>query len=390
MKNIYAKCSSIILSILLFLQLAVGGTYAIYDPLSKPNNMYGMHILFDSELQDASELINSNGGEWGYVTIPIQMGDYNLDKWQKFMDEAKNRKTIPIVRLMTDPYWVNSHYWRIPDRLDIIDMANFLNSLNWPIENRYVIVFNEMNRYDEWGGEFPNPEEYADILDFTIQVFKDRNTDFFVIMGGLDNAAPDDGVKHMDSFTYLEKMAEYKPDVFRKIDGFSSHSYPNPGFQQPPSNSKVMGTSTYKHEYNFIAQVAGSPKPVFITETGWDARKLSAGTIADYYKYAFKEIWEKDKDKIVAVTPFLLKSHGGFDEFSFIVNEQKTPQYTAIHELQKTAGTPTINIGGIGGPTAFIPDVKGLEDLPEYDESFTSPLHMTQPLKDYFKLLLGI
>lgn len=388
MQSIYARLFSIILTLALSFQLTVGTISAIYDPLEKPNNMFGVHILFDSELKEASELINSNGGEWGYVTVPIQMGDYNIEKWQKFMNEAKANKIIPIVRLMTDPYWVNTHVWRKPSQMDIIDMANFLNSLNWPIENKYVIVFNEMNRYDEWGGEFPNPKEYTDIFDFTIQVFKDRSPDFYMIMGGLDNAAPNDGVKHMNSFTYLEKMAEHNPEVFKKMDGFSSHSYPNPGFEQPPSDSDKMGTSTYKFEYDFIAQVAGEPKPAFITETGWDARKLSNHKISEYYKYVFEEIWSKDADKIVAVTPFLLKSHGGFDEFSFIVGDQKTEYYNGFKSLSKIAGKPNLNTNPIGGQFSMTPDVKGIEQV--QPNSIPSPLNMAQPLKDYFKLILGI
>ena len=69
--------------------------YAIEDSRTIPNNKMGVHILFVSELEKARELVNSNGGEWGYVTIPIQASDRDFEKWQKFMNDARKMKLIP-------------------------------------------------------------------------------------------------------------------------------------------------------------------------------------------------------------------------------------------------------------------------------------------------------
>jgi hypothetical protein len=389
MTKIYVQTLSLFfLTITLFFG-AVRPVSALYDPLSKPNNFYGMHVLFDSELGETAELVNSNGGEWGYIMVPIQMGDYDLEKWQGFMNSASEKKMIPIVRLMTDPYWANTNVWRKPNTSDLIDMANFLNSLNWPIENRYIIVFNEMNRYDEWGGGAPNPEEYVDILSKTVDIFKERSGDFYMIMGGLDNAAPDDGTKHMSVFTYLERMAQHNPDAFKKIDGFSSHSYPNPGFEQPPSQDAVMGTSTYKFEYEFISQVAGAPKPAFITETGWDNTKVSQETIAAYYKESFETIWGNDRDKIVAITPFLLRSHGGFDQFAFVVNDQKTRYYDTVKELKKIKGEPQIKLTpAIGGvQTELLASTLTNSNIAEDEVVGVEGMHGV--VKFYFKTLFG-
>jgi hypothetical protein len=383
----YGKIFSFIITSAVFFFALSPTANAIYDPLSRPNNMFGMHILFNSELPETADFVNSNGGQWGYVTIPIQMGDYDLVKWQSFMNTAREKKVIPIVRLMTDPYWANTNVWRKPSNLDIVDMANFLNSLNWPIENRYIIVFNEMNRSDEWGGNTPNPEEYAEMLANTVDIFKERNADFYMIMGGLDNAAPNDGVNYIDNFTYLERMYAHLPDVFKKIDGFSSHSYPNPGFEQPPSDTARMGTATYKYEYEFIAQAAGSKKPVFITETGWDNTKVAEETIASYYKKTFDEIWGKDTDKIVAVTPFLLKSHGGFDQFAFIKQEKKTAYYTVLANVPKTSGDPILKAPPADKRT-IASAVRGIAT--QSDIADPLELDMSYTLKEYFKTLLGL
>src|SRR5690606_16834868 len=99
------------------------------------------------------------------------------------------------IRLSTEPLHSNTSVWRKPNEADMIDFANFLNSLEWPIENRYIIVLNEVNRFDEWGGEPPNPKRYAELLSFASDVFKRRNENFYIIMAGMDNASPNDRVK---------------------------------------------------------------------------------------------------------------------------------------------------------------------------------------------------
>lgn len=318
-------------------------SHAKFDPLAKPNNFHGIHILFPSELHKASELVNSNAGEWGYVIIPIQVGDKDLIKWQEFMDQAKELKLIPIIRLSTEPDPQNTSVWRKPNFTDILDFANFLNSLDWPIENRYVVVFNEINRFDEWGGEAPNPRDYADILHYSLDVFHAVNPNFYMIMGGMDNASPNDRVKYMDNLVYIEEMIEYDPVLFTKLDGFSSHSYPNPGFSMPPSLTAIEGVATYKYEYELINKVSGKKVPAFITETGWDSTKLGDALVADYFEETYRDIWGKDAGKIVAITPFLLHSQGGpFDTFSFIKNGQETSYFQESKEAPKTKGEPLI------------------------------------------------
>src|SRR5258705_11328911 len=116
---------------------------AFYDPLTVPNNKFGIHILFPFEARLASTLVNSNGGDFGYVIIPIQSGDKNLVKWQKFMNDCKEFHLIPIIRLATEGDYFNTTVWRKPTKEDVLDFANFLNSLNWPTTIRYIVVFNE-------------------------------------------------------------------------------------------------------------------------------------------------------------------------------------------------------------------------------------------------------
>ncbi len=310
-------------------------SYAVEDPLARPNNFMGIHILFTGEIIQAKDLVNSSGGDWGYVTIPIQVVDRDLGKWQEFMDLARDLHIIPILRLATqnDPH--NTAVWRKPTEYDILDFANFLSSLNWPTKNKYVILFNEVNRFDEWGGDYPNPSEYADTVAYAFDVFKQRDPNFYLILSGMDAAAPNDYKKYMNGFTYLEVLTQ-TTDVTQKIDGFSSHSYPNPDFSSYPSETKKVGVATYKYEYDLLNSASNKKLPVFITETGWSDKKIPESVLSKYYSFVFSEIWGKDKDKIVAITPFLLNAGGEpFSQFSFFKNGVAKETYKALIYLSK-------------------------------------------------------
>lgn len=315
-------------------------TQAVYDPLLVPNNKIGIHILFLDELLEAGALINSNGGDWGYVTVPIQAGDKDIKKWQSFMDEAKKHHIIPILRIATEGDYFKTTTWRKPEDEDIIDFANFLNSLNWPVKNRYVIIFNEVNRGDEWGG-YANPHEYANLLSYAVSVFKSRSQDFFIISSGMDNGASTDGTNYSE-YDYFELMNAGVPGIFNQIDGFSSHSYPNPGFSQPPSTNTPKSINSFSYELATVESLSLKKLPVFITETGWDQELFSDKIVADYFKEAIDGTW--NDPRIVAVTPFLLKANAGpFEKFSFLKNNgDKKEVFLSIENLPKTKGEPQL------------------------------------------------
>lgn len=314
-------------------------SYAVTDPLARPNNFVGIHILFPSELDQAKNLINSNGGQWGYVTIPIQIGDRNLETWQDFMDDAKKQHIIPLIRLATQPDPHNTSVWRKPNLSDVLDFANFLSSLNWPTKNKYVILFNEVNRFDEWGGEYPDPIQYADLVSYANKVFKERDPNFYLILAGMDAAAPNDYKKYINGFTYLEDLMSGS-DIASNIDAFSSHSYPNPDFSAPPFENNKVGIATYRFEYAILNKNPEKTLPVFITETGWSNKTLPESVISKYYKLTFENIWNKDKDKIIAITPFLLTSGGQFGNFSFLENGRGKDYFKTVLAMSKVKGEP--------------------------------------------------
>lgn len=318
---------------LFYILHSVSPVHALYDPRTVSNNKAGVHILHTAELSDAANLVNSNGGDWGYVIIPIQPTDRDKDKWQAFMKESADKHLIPIIRITTIPLggtWATGH------DTDLVDFANFLGELAWPVENRYIVLFNEVNRSTEWGGKV-DPEKYASIVKNAYAIFKERSPDFFMLGPSLDAALPNSSTS-LSAQNYLSRMQTYDPLVFTYFDGWSSHSYPNPGFIAPAKKTGLQSILGYKSEISYLKLAS---KPVFITETGWDQSKIKDSQIAQYWSTAW-DLWQKDTD-VVAVTPFVLRGGEQFKIFSlYKENGEYSSSGQSIYNLPKGAGVPKI------------------------------------------------
>ncbi len=324
---------------IIFLFLFVSPAQAIYDPVSVPNNRFGIHILDTSEVEKASELVNSSGGQWGYVTIPIRANDRDLEKWSKFMTEARRLKVIPILRIASFP--VDDH-WMAPNEYDLVDFANFLDELSWPTKNRYIVVYNEPNHEGEWGG-FVYPQEYARVLDRAIDIFHKRNPDFFVISAGLDASAPN-AARSENEYDYMREMETAWPGIFSRVDGLSSHAYGNPGFSSFPNAYSLVNIANYRFETDYLCkQFQACNLKIFLTEAGWRADLVGDAAAANFYRQAFNSYWTEEN--IVAVTPFLLSAQQGpFTGFSFVSNDGKFKDFAGqVKSLPKNAGQPQIN-----------------------------------------------
>jgi len=356
-----------IINLYLFLTVSSWAN-AIYDPLKTPNNKIGIHILFPEEIETASKLVNNdNQGAWGYVTIPIQATDRNRQKWQKFLDKAKELKVIPLIRVATVPEGAN---WARPNNFDLIDFANFLGDLKWPTANRYVIIFNEVNRSDEYGG-FVRPEDYADILVNASEIFKKVSPDFYILPSGLDNAAPNAN-GFMNHRRYIEKMYLHRPDIFDHIDGWTSHAYPNPDFSVRPDLSGSNKIDSFLYDLRFIRQFTTRKLPVFITEAGWSGKYLSESQIGYYYQYAMEKVWSDQN--VIAVTPFLLSAQDGpFTVFSFVKKDGRLAEYASIYSSFATIGTPVFSEVRIVAPPAVTPSQISAEPTPSTSENYTAP-----------------
>ncbi|MEK9143141.1 MAG: hypothetical protein AAB481_00730 [Patescibacteria group bacterium] len=349
-----------------FLCLVSKPVFALYDPTSVPNNKFGMLIVDTNDIAELPELLNSTDGDWGYVTLVIPDSDRSRDKWQRIFDQLRRLHLIPIVRLATH---IQGTAWSKPNENDTRDWTQFLSSLNWPVENRYVVIFNEPNHAKEWGNTI-DPEGYAKVLVTFAKELKAASEDFFILPAGLDASAASDG-QSLDEAAFLTRMKQSEPTVFESIDGWSSHSYPNPGFSGSPSDSEGRGTlRTYQWEQGVLRTLGLSKNlPVFITETGWqhsqgkyiNSRLLSPETVGTYLAQAATFAWSDPV--IAAVTPFIFNYQDTlFDHFSWrqFGASSYYPHYYAYQAIPKQKGTPkqreSYQVDGTLLPTKLVTD----------------------------------
>jgi len=297
-------------------------TPALYTPtsmaaLSTPTSAYsppaklGVHLLLDdgrnawpidvwpTHLQYARQAVD----EWGYVTELIRLDDLNPERWQVFMDLCAELNLTPILRLATT-YDRKAGWWTVPPvdgdgsyRTIAARYADFVMALRWPAPIHYVVVGNEPNHGDEWGGR-PDPLAYARFLMDVADALHAVDDGARVLNAGFDPYAPNtgsvsfiNGMYYLDEETFLDQMHNACPDVFTHIDAWASHAYPlgpltegpwrqvyqvdwindasNPNHVVPPPGVYNRGINGYQWELFKLSTYNISSLSVMITETGW-------------------------------------------------------------------------------------------------------------------------
>jgi hypothetical protein len=324
------KILVILLSALIFFPLSILA--------SAPNNKFGISLAQpnNEQFSQVRELVNSNGGDWGYITLIIQENDRDRNKWQDIFNRLRQNHLIPIIRLATIPEGEN---WRRPEVKDAQEWVNFLDSLNWVTKNRYIILFNEPNHGSEWGGEV-DEKSYAEVATEFAKKLKEKNKDFFVMLAGFDASAPSWMPGMQDEEVFLRRLSSYE-DSLQYIDGLASHSYPNPAFSGSPYSSGRGTVRTYEWELGLLRNLGITKElPVFITETGW--KRGGEQAVAENFQIAFDQIWGPDS-RVVAVTPFVFDYQGEpFLEFSWkkFNSQEYYSQYSTIAAMSKIKGEP--------------------------------------------------
>lgn len=340
-----------------------------------PANRLGIHLLLDDgrnhwlpevwaeHLRYAREAV----GEWGYVVQLIRSDDLDVAKWQQFMDLCAELHLTPIIRLAT-VYNRRAKWWEAPP-LDIdgsyvtfaARYVAFLTALDWTTEPHYVIVGNEPNHGDEWGGS-ANPAAYARFLIDVADALHAADPNVRVLNAPFDpytphtNGAPFvNGMTYFDAESFMDAMVAAQPDVFARIDVWASHSYPlgplteppwiqtyqvdylngatNPAHVEPPPGIHNRGVNGYEWELFKLATYGITNLQVMITETGWlhaestdtdasDPAFPAAPTAAAYLDLALRGNkgrsldypetgWTPwlDDPRVIAIAPFALDGY---------------------------------------------------------------------------------
>jgi hypothetical protein len=151
----------------------------------------------------------------------------------------------------------------------------------------------------------------------------------------------------MDESFFLKKMITTEPNLFDNLNGWVSHSYPNPGFAGRETDTGRGTINTFDWELNYLKNLGVTKDlPVFITETGWSNQKIDNNKITLMYDYAFKNVW--NDPRVVAVTPFILNyPQDPFSEFSWQKGDGTFyPYYTGVQAISKIAGAPVQIVSG--------------------------------------------
>lgn len=319
------------------------------------NNKFGMYMVVDSstlpldrQMKEIAGIVNSNGGDWGYVIIhrnDLNHGEKYLKFWDEFFALSHHYHLIPIIQIVTYTFTMESLI------ADLEFSANFYNNFDWPSSCRIFVIYNETNARDFWGGDI-NPEMYAEILNRAIDIFKNVNPNYFILNGGF-NASSRTGPNYLDEETYLIRMNEKIPGIFSKLDGWSTHAYPQPEFSgdyhNPPSWYGVRDQiASYQWELELLKNHFGiAGLPVFITEGGWAHKEGNqpkwqykpASLTATYFKDAFENVWLPDP-RIVSINPFIFNLEA-FSNFNWMNSDGYCyPQCDVVKNIPKTAGSP--------------------------------------------------
>ncbi len=274
-------------------------------------NKMGIHLLLDDgrtrwpaerweeHLQEARKIV----GAGGYVAELIRGDDLDPARWQLFFDFCAKLELKPIVRFAT-VYDTGAGWWVAPTpdadgsyHTVAQQYADFVKAVQWPGKEHYVVIGNEPNHGNEWGGR-PDPAAYARFLRDTAQALRLADPQVKILNAGLDPYTPNtgslpftDGLYYMDEESFLDGMVAAYPDVFTFIDYWNSHSYPTGPFSEPPwvqsyqvdwindaTNPNHItptvgiynrGINGYEWELFKLSTYGVSPLPVMIVETGW-------------------------------------------------------------------------------------------------------------------------
>ncbi len=335
--------------------LAQDGPLESPGPPSDRNNIVGLNVARLHQrlyIWAASDLVNANGGDWGYITVVWTIEDrearnaeYNL---QLFLDRCYEFHVQPIVRVATKfeakkeptvpgqpPVKPNPQgaegTWMRPDWDEPAKWRAFFETGRWPTRHAWIVVGNEPNLGREWGGAV-DAGGFARYLAHFLDVFKDAPR-FDVVGGALDISNTTAMPVMQDALEFLDGMAEAVPGIFERLPAWASNPY------------RVLNrgpSARFTHRaYEIELDHIGRELPVLITEAG----HLDTGDeqeIARFYAEAFRD-WMADP-KVIAATPLFWHPDRN-DFWMFELDKKgafvhKSPTYELMRKLPRVAGSP--------------------------------------------------
>lgn len=304
---------------------------------SPRNNPVGINVARLSQerfVGAVGGLVNTNGGDWGYMTITwtVEDRDSSQADWilQQFLDRCFEYHLNPIIRVGT---WHHTHneIWERPDWDEPAKWRAFFERGNWGSRPVYIIVGNEPNLGFEWGGEV-DAAGYAKYLANFMDVFA-GSEQFKIVNAPLDASNWNEMPRMLDALEFIQAMREAVPDIFERLPAWASNPY-----RVPSGGDNIRFTH---RAYEAELEAIGRDMPIIITESGLMEIR-DENLIADYFDVAFRD-WLADP-KVLAATPMFWNPHSS-EFWMFTPNPDGSVQlasetYRRILRLPKPAGSP--------------------------------------------------
>lgn len=303
---------------------------------SVPNNIVGLNLARlqqERYIWAASDLVNANGGDWGYITVTWTIEDRERDQadWhlQQFLDRCFEYHVQPIIRVSTR-FDTRRRLWPRPEWDEPARWRAYFERGNWPTRRVWVIAGNEPNLAQEWGDEV-DVEDYARYLAHFLDVFEGSDR-FKVVNAPLDISNGTELPRMQDAFEFIDGMRAAGA-IFERLPAWASNPY------RVPSGGDAL---RYTHRaYQAELEAIGRDLPVLITE----AHAMETDDpeeIAAFYETAFGD-WMADR-RVVAATPlFWAPDTNHFWMFSVSPKgaiERPSPTYHRLRSLRRAAGSP--------------------------------------------------
>jgi hypothetical protein len=208
---------------LLLLPLIVGAAEPEQrtDRPTPPNNIMGLNIARlhqERYIWATADLVNANGGAWGYVTILLTYADRDSviadSELQKVLDRCFEARLQPIVRVGTR-FDTQTGVWDRPTLDDPYRWRALLERARWPNRTVWIIPANEPNLRREWGGQV-DVAAYARYQERFMDAFS--TSDRFKVANAPLNLSNDTSLPEMmDAFQFLGELGEYAPKVLERL-----------------------------------------------------------------------------------------------------------------------------------------------------------------------------
>jgi hypothetical protein len=303
----------------------------------RQNNIVGLNIarlMQPQYILTASNIVNANGGSWGYLTILLTRQDrdnaLSYYQLQQVLDRCYEARVQPIVRVATR-FDVDTGIWDRPDESDPIRWRALLDQVRFPNTPVWIIPANEPNLGREWGGQV-DVASFVQYQNAFMAQFADADR-YKVLNAPLNLSNPHQLPLMQDSFDFLAEMAHLDPTIFERLPAWATNSYKVDGFGE--------GVRFTHRGYELELEFIGREMPVLITETGWLNRR-SDEDIGRFYSQAYQD-WQADR-RVIAATP-LIWDPDVDDHWMFTFGENGEIEtangaYYALRALPRLAGSP--------------------------------------------------